>query len=303
LEEKLVMSHTLTDFVKAVRPLLAPLSPRHRRWQQFLHTLPLDPEQLPLPLASPGPNDFIICGSSRTGTTLLSAVLFQPPSVVTVMEPWDGMRMPPAELFSSLRQEIVETGALSRGKLDLQTLQTSGRVKWQQEGNTKSPLEVTDDFMLGVKWPAFWRYLPLLPETKFLVCLRDPFEVINSFKQVGGRLEQGLQYDIQFNRCLNEELKAATESKQLRRVLLYEYVHSRMLPYLYAPNVFLVRYERWFSEPDSLLEELSAFLGVPLSLSHVRILHSEKPLSLSEAEIAMIGTHCHSARALGYIHC
>ena len=70
------------------------LSPRRRRWERFLQALPLDPSELEVPLAPPGRDDFIICGCPRTGTTLLAAVLFQPPRMVTCMEPWDGMRPP-----------------------------------------------------------------------------------------------------------------------------------------------------------------------------------------------------------------
>ncbi|MEZ4617184.1 MAG: hypothetical protein R2867_16975 [Caldilineaceae bacterium] len=109
-------------------------------------------------------------------------------------------------------------------------------------------------------------------------------EVINSFKQVGGRLAQGLEYDIRFNRRMNKELTAATASTEFRRILLYDYVNQRLLPYLNQPNVFAVRYERWFLKPDVLLKELSNFLGRPLTMGHVRIRHSEKAVAITEQE-------------------
>jgi hypothetical protein len=294
------MTATLTEAAKAMRSLLAPFSPRHRRWQHFLHSLPLDPDQLPRPLAAPGANDFIICGSPRTGTTLLSAVLFQPPTVVTVMEPWDGMRMPPAQLFASLRQEILDTGNLRRGKLDMQMLLAAGSVKWHQEGASNLHFDVEKDFRLGVKWPAFWRYLELLPETKFLVCLRHPVETIHSFKEVGGRLAQGLEYDTKFNHLMNEELKAAKGGNEIRRILLYDYINLRIVPFLQHDNVFVVRYERWFTEPKRLLAELCRFLGVSLTMEHVKIRQPRGLSSMTTEEEALIRTYCQSAQPLGY---
>ena len=294
------MSSPLARTTTALRTILAPLSPGHRRWHRFLQSLPLDPDQLPRPLATPSTDDFVICGSPRTGTTLLSAVLFQPPAVITVMEPWDGMRMPPAELFTSLRQEMLDTGTLRRGKLDIQTLLASGTVQWQQEGTPNPQLCIENDLALGVKWPAFWRYLTLLPKTKFLVCVRHPFEVIRSFKQVGGRLAQGLEYDTQFNQRMNEALQAATDDVGIRRILLYDYINLRILPHLQRDNVFVVRYERWFTEPNVLLDELSSFLDVPLTMGHVTIRHSARSGPPDAEEQALIRLHCQAAQPLGY---
>lgn len=294
------MTNKITQAKSALRSVLAHFSPRRRRWQQFLRSLPLDPDQLALPLTELAPGDFIICGSPRTGTTLVSGLLFQPPKIVTVMEPWDGMRMPPAELFASLREEITQTGMLRRGKLDIAALVNSGKIQWQQEGQSAFNVEVDSDFILGVKWPAYWRYIPLMPNTKFLVCLRHPYEVINSFKQIGGRVAQGLQYDIRFNQKLNQELMAATPKREIRRILLYDYIHMRILPHLERDNVFVVRYERWFTEPEQLLQEMGDFLGKPLSSGHVNIRHPGKPSSITEEEKELIKKHCKTAHLLGY---
>lgn len=283
-----------------LRTTLAYFSPRRRRWERFLHSLPLDPETLPGPLPQPGERDFIICGCPRTGTTLLSATLFQPPGVITVMEPWDGMRMAPAELFASLRREIAATGRLSRGRLDLPLLLDRGEVRWCQEGAGAVPLAVTPHYLLGVKWPGFWRYLDTLSEPKFLVCLRDPLEVIASFRDAGGRLTQGLNQETRFNRSMNESLRGASRDPALRRVLLFEYVHTRLLPSLHRPNVMVVRYERWFTDRDNLLRELSAFLGVPVSGGRALIREPRRHASLSARELALIRQHCTTADRLGY---
>lgn len=291
-----------TPLLRRLRSLAARLSPASRRWRRFLRELPLDPDRLPRPVAPPSGRDFVVCGVPRSGTTLLAAQLFQPPRVVTVMEPWDGMRLPPAELFASLRAEIAETGRLSRGKLDVTALAERGEVSWSPEGTPTPPLDVADDFLLGVKWPAYWRFLDLLPETRFLVCLRHPAEVIASFAATPGRLARGLEYDTVFNRRLNRELLRATSDPAVRRALLWERVSRAVLPHLDRPNVLAVRYERWATDREALRGELSAFLGVELGPwpAALRQPRSARPGEGDPAIPALVAEHCPTAAALGY---
>ncbi len=284
----------------ALRSALGQLSPRRRRWQRFLDSLPLDPDALPTPLHEPGENDFVICGASRTGTTLLAAALFQPPQVVTVMEPWAGMRLPPADLYQSIRAEIGKTGQLRQGRLDITTLRDERLVAWCRDGAIPVGIEVGDRFALGVKWPAYWRFLDHLPDTKFLVCIRNPVEAIASFKRVGGRLEMGLDYDTAFNREMNGHLLAATSDPSIRRVLLYEYVNLRLLPHVGRHNVMLVRYERWFDEPDQLMREIGDFLNVELGELPVDI-RQPSETTPTETMTKAIRDLAPSARELGYV--
>jgi hypothetical protein len=275
--------------------------PSRRRWRRLLKGLTLDPDRLPMPLEAPSEDDFIICGCSRTGTSLLSALLFRPPRVVTVMEPWDGMRLPPAELFQSIRAELDRDGVLRRGRLDLRALQEDRLVRWSSDGAAPRRLELAPNYLLGVKWPIYWRYLDYLPETRFLVCLRHPLDVIASFKATGGRLAEGFDYDTPFNQAMNAELRNATGDPARRRVLLYDYVHSRLLPHLKRPNVRVVRFERWFEDPDTLVAEVGNFLGVDLSADTVAL---QPPPSmdsrLSPAEVDLVRRHCTTAESLGY---
>jgi Sulfotransferase family len=282
-----------------IRDTAARFSPNRRRWEHFLRDLPLDPNELDSPTEQPGRDDFIICGCPRTGTTLLAAVLFQPPRIVTCMEPWDGMRLPPAELFASLRDEVETTGKLKRGRLDLHELCRSGRVRWCKEGEAGVEVSVESSWLLGVKWPGYWRYLGYLPRTRFIVCLRDPYDVIASFKAMGGRVGEGLQYDTRFNREMNRELRAATSDPALRRVLLFEYVHRRLLPHLERPEVLVVRFERWFDDRAALLGDISRFLGYPVSAGHVDL---RRPRSdgLSRHDRDLIAAHCATATKFGY---
>lgn len=275
------------------------LSPRHRRWRRLIDSLDFDPDQVDR-VEPPDPRDFIICGCSRTGTSLLAAALFQPPEVVTVMEPWDGLRLPPAELFASLRNEILKGHRLARGRLDIGALEETRRMRWVRDGEAPRELNVEGSFLLGVKWPIFWRYLEFLPETKFLVCLRSPVETIASFKKAGGRLAEGLDYQSALHRPVNEDLLArAPDDAALRRVLLYEYVHQRILPYLGRPNVHVVRYERWFGDPDVVLAEVGDFLGVDSLTLPVDIL-AAAPSQLDERDRELLGKHCSTAAELGY---
>lgn len=294
------MTLSLTDRLRGFRHAVSVISPRRRRWDRFLHELPLDPERLPRPVPAPGPRDFIICGSPRSGTTLAAAMMFQPPRVITVMEPWDGMRLPPAQLFRSIREELQATGRLRRGKLRVPILQNEGRVEWCQEEESDWPLGLDEGYLLAVKWPAYWRYLDLLPDTKFVVCLRHPYETIGSYKTSGRRLAVGLNYDTAFNREMNRALQQATSNTALRRVLLFDYIHTRILPHLGRPNVLVLRYERWFTEREALLDELGHFLSVPLGLGLPVLRPPRGGTALDPSEVSLIRTHCATAAALGF---
>lgn len=270
-----------------------------KRRRRFLSQFRLDPDSLPRPLSSPGDNDFVICGCPRSGTTLLCAALFQPPAVITVSEPWEGMNVPPHALFARIRNELDTGGRLQQGRLDLRALLEEAEVRWCQESKTGRPVELSGEYLLGVKWPAFWRYLELLPNTKFLVCVRDPIAVVNSFKNGSTRLSVGLDREVAFNARMNQDLRSETSNLALRRVLLYDYINERLLPHLDRPNVFTVRYERWFTERDALVEELSEFLKVRLTSGPAAI-HEPKSITLNDRELALIRSHCRTAEKLGY---
>lgn len=272
-------------------------------WDQLRATLTLDPDRLPDPLAAPGPDDVLICGASRSGTTLLTAMLFQPPVSVSVAEPWDALRMPPADLFASLRAELT-AGELRRGHLDVAALRSSGSVVTCVDGEPSVPVSLGPGYVLAVKFPVLWRYLDRLPTARFLICLRDPREVIASYRRSPGELVEGLDYDVPFNKAMNRRLLEATDDVALRRVLLYDYVYERMLPHLDRPEVFVVRYERWCSDKDALLSELGAFLGCDLSrpMPHIRPPQNRalEPTDEDETDMALIRGQCRTADALGY---
>jgi hypothetical protein len=277
----------------SLRRLAERVSPRHRRWRALLASLTVDPEAVPPADREVGPRDFVICGCSRTGTSLVAATLFRPPRIVTVMEPWDAYRLPPRQLFTSLREEIG-SGLLSRGRLDIEALRRAGEVRWCRDGERPAPVTADEDHLLGVKVPAFRRWLDLAPSLRAVVCLRDPAEVLDSFERVGGRLGVGLEYDITFNRAMNERLGAIDDLAE-RRLALFDEVHARLLPHLGRPEVHVVRYEDWFTRPEEVRAGLSAFLGEEVG-DHPR-LELGAPASASARALA---ARSRTAAALGY---
>jgi hypothetical protein len=277
------------------------VSPAHRRWRRLLATRTLDPDALRRPVDAPGRNDVIVCGSSRSGTALVSALLHRPPACVSVMEPWDGLRLAPAELFASLRAEIELTGVMTRTRLDTAALDATGEVVWCREGARPQPVEVEPGWTLAVKWPCFWRYLDLLPTTRFVVCLRDPYQTVASYARQPGRLAQGLDYDVAFHRTMNAALAAWTDDVVDRRALLYEYVHRHIVEHLDRPNVHVVRYERWASDPERQLAELGAFVGVDIRPPNATIRPATgTPIDLDDRQADAVRRLCVSAERLGY---
>jgi len=132
------------------------------------------------------------------------------------------------------------------------------------------------------------------------VCVRAPDEVVRSSKEKRGRLIMGYDYRVAFNREMNDELRRAARTTAERRVLMYEYINSRLLGHLDRPNVYVLRYERWFQDRERVIRELSSFLDIPLGPGHARIRASDSRTSLSRAEVRMLRQHSSAARALGY---
>lgn len=268
------------------------------RWRRLLASCDLSLESASAPLRAPGDNDFIIAGCPRTGTSLLAASLFQPPDVVVSMEPWDGLRMLPSELFDSLRSEVEDSGALRRGRLDVEAIRSENRVSWVKDDETSVSVEANPGFLLGVKWPTFWQYLDFLPTTKFLVTLRHPVEVIASFQKTGGRLAEGFDYDVAFNARMNNWLARASDDPRERSALMYQYIYSRVAGHLKRENVLMVRYEDWFNEPALLTDRIAEFLGLDAFVPAVDITTPRRDYRDEYRVLAR--RHCQIAGELGY---
>ena len=92
----------------------------------------------------------------------------------------------------------------------------------------------------------------------------------------------------------------ATRNPALRRILLYDTINLRMLPYLDRPNVLEVRYERWFTDRDEMIQEMSDFLGVELGPGAPVLRPPRTESGLTTGELELIREHCRSAEPLGY---
>jgi hypothetical protein len=129
--------------------------------------------------------------------------------------------------------------------------------------------------------------------------VRRPEEVVESFARTGGRLSEGLEYEVAFNREMNRELRETTDDVELRRVLLYEYVASRIARHLEDPHVFLVRYERWFTDREGLMRDIGRFLGVDLGPG-LPVIREPRSHPHDPRVARLVRDHCPSAAALGY---
>lgn len=248
------------DVVVPAKRRLSRLRRENREFDRFVQTL----DYVPKPVEEPiGDNDFIICGSPRSGTTLLAAQLFQPTSVVTVVEPWIGLKESPATAFRMVREGLAD-GELRHGRLDVPALRDGRRVRWSDNETSTIVGPATMQTLVGIKWPAWWQYLGRLPDARFIVCVREPGEVISSYRHTGGSLREGLDYPARLNDEFNRTLRRRTRSLAARRALLFETINNEVLRHAGRNKVLIVRYERWFDDRDALGRDLEAFLGIDL---------------------------------------
>ncbi|QDV06945.1 Sulfotransferase domain protein [Planctomycetes bacterium Poly30] len=218
----------------------------------------------------------VICGCPRSGTSLLAAMLHQPPRMMTAMEPWEGLRFPPHEVFRWLRTEWAG-GRLPSTRLDVRLLEAEARVAWTREARSYRVTPANPGAPVGLKWPCYWQLLGSSKSLKFLVCVRDPASVVSSMGRQPGRLRMGLDHDVPFNHDLHRRLLQSASTEEQRRVAHYDEVYERVLRHAQDSNVMLVRYERWFEDPADLLEEISTFLGADLAHPRVRLRGGAEP--------------------------
>ncbi len=294
----------LRDRLSAALDRLAPSSFRkgvEEREQRELanSSLELHAARAQLGAAGASQQNVILCGCPRSGTSLLAAALFQPPEMVTVMEPWIGLRETPLALFASLRKEL-ESGRLPSTRLDLRALSARGHVAWN-EGDQAHRVDSGPRSLLGVKWPCYWQLLGASTAWKFIVCVRDPAAVVSSMGRQKGRLRLGLDYDVPFNRGLNQRLLLAHEEDERRRIAHFDEVYGHALEYAEDRNVLFARYERSFEAPTTLLEEISSFLDRDLTRTHVRVQGAPEPvLAKHGSTAAEIRAMSRTSARLGY---
>lgn len=293
-----VSRRSLPTSADALASLREWVHPDARRFRRFRSSFTLEPGRIPRPLEEIGERDVIICGCPRTGTSLLAGLLFHPPAIVSVVEPWEGLRQPPSGAFRAIRADIEASGRLDHGTMDLPLLVESGRVRRVEEGTGGIAVDVQPDFTLAIKWPTWFQLLPLLERSRFIVCTRDPYDTIASFVAIGGSLRRGLDYDVAFNREVNAQLASIRDLAE-RRVAMYDMINEVVLQHLGRSNVLEVRYERWFSEPTAQWSEIGRFLDMDLPPLGLELRQESKRELLTDADRAAIARSTTAAR-LGY---
>ena len=98
---------------------------------------------------------------------------------------------------------------------------------------------------------------------------------------------------------MNAVLRAATDDPGVRRALLCEYIGSKIAPHLDDPNVFVVRYERWFADRATLMNEIGSFLEVELGTGDP-VVRSPSASNDDRDVRGLVERHCPSALGLGY---
>jgi hypothetical protein len=262
---------------------------------------------IPIDMPTASPRDFVMTGAPRSGTTYLSAVLHDPPRVVTLSDPggvWKrfyrerGVSEAILDVFADFRRRIAAgepvpvldgtDGMRGRGRVDT----------WNQK-KVERAIEVSPDFALGMKNPeVFLAHLPIFLEAglRCLVCVRHPVAVISSW--VARRKRRGKPAKG-FSDGDAVTFRAPGHDAVARRIALHNHFCEQIAAVRGHPSVLLVRYGDWFERP-ALLDELCAFVGIesPGRLEPPPIAPS--PIVLEPDEQERILRECTIASELGY---
>ena len=115
----------------------------------------------------------------------------------------------------------------------------------------------------------------------------------------GGRLRRGLEYECAFYADLNGRLLRSTSEDAERRALLLEESLSAIMSSMDRPNVHVLRYERWFEDPDTVVSELGKFLEVDLAPGTIEITQP-RSREVDPKTVALVAEKVPSATDLGY---
>lgn len=266
------------------------------------------------PPAVPVPRDrvFLLTGLPRSGTTYLAAVLHDPPRVVCQSEAkgawkraWrDGAGTDEMlAILDGLRSAVREGRPVPTFE-GTAGYEGDGRVDtWNQEKIWK-PIEAGPDLRFGAKNPEI--FLDWLPRWRSLgfrvvVTVRHPVAVINSWlSQRRRRLEAGKAVEGGFGNGDATTFSADSDDPLDRCIALHEHLSRRIVEHRDDDGVLLVRYDRWFSDPDQL-QHVRSFLELPGSGPPIPApIRPEPPRHCSPDDIERIRLGCDSADALGF---
>jgi len=260
-----------------------------------------------------GQDDLLVTGLPRSGTTLLTALLDDPPRGVALGEPkwqaqWRRRNPPDPEAFAAylaedfarlraalLRGEAVEDRASPDGR-PLTNYLSGGTSAYELRSRREAGL--SPGFRLAMKWPALYTaVLPALVANgafRIVALLRHPLATLRSwnatdFPIARGRLPVGEPFWPELAALCGSDRPLA--EKQAR---IWELFAARYLAC--GDRITLLRYEDLVAEPAAVAARLGlAFAAVP-----VRPAVPRPPAESSaerEAEAA-VAAFCPSARRL-----
>lgn len=274
----------------------------------------------PAPEWSGHSHDLLLTGIPRSGTSLLCNLLHRFRNCVMINEPeaisdaFD-RHQPPGlapELYRDLRA-AVSAGRPLRNKLREGRVVEDTTLDYRIEEYL--PAVESAGFILGTKDTLAYltglRFLRrLLPGTRFVACVRDPFETIASWKVSFPHLRDALvpRVLLEHGPALGLSLKDRGELEKIcdstylpeRRALWWNYLGKLILEQP-AQNFFVVRYDLLISNPHGVLEAILSGWpkgGLRESLTLRPISRGPSPLDAADKEA--IGDLCaETARALG----
>ncbi len=263
--------------------------------------------------AGTGVADFLLTGLPRSGTTLLTALLDDPPRSVAIGEPrwqqeWRRRNAPDPEAFAVyLREDFARVRAvLLRGEAIEDRVAMDGLplTNYVQDGARAFAFRerreggLAPDFRLAMKWPALYTaVLPALVASgafRIIAQLRDPLATLRSwnatdFPIARGRLPAGEPYWPELAELCGSERPLA--EKQAR---IWELFASRYLAL--GERITLLRYEDLVSDAAATARRLG------LEFADVAVVpRPDRPdpdPAATRAMAAAIEAFCPSARRL-----
>lgn len=257
------------------------------------------------------PTTFVLTGLPRGGTTYLSAVLYNPPQVITISDPQGvfrrfhlehGVSAAILELFEDFRRRI------ERGE-SIPTLEGTdgfvgrGRVDTWNQKKVLRPVEAAPGFALGMKNPEiFLAHLGvfLAAGLRCVVSLRHPLSILHSWRRrTLDRAAQDGGPPRGFGAGEAPGFVAPHADPLTAAIALHNHYCHEILSHRGHAGLLLIRHEDWFADPTQL-DRVCAFLSIP-SLGHLR----PPPMpatawSLGDAERAAILRGCAIAGEFGY---
>lgn len=236
------------------------------------------------------PNEILLTGLPRSGTTMMCHLLNKLDNVVALHEPMNTHALSDAGLAKvngvihdfalKARAQVLETGTApskaSDGKVPSNHLTDKIRGDGQRErnlnGNTIAVTNVTaPDFLLCIKHPAvFTGLLPTLSESfRCVASVRNPLAVLMSWRTAGMKVSEGKlpatqRVDPVFAKNIDKRRDAMD-----RQLYILDYFFQR---YLALPKGDMIRYEDVIATGGAVLGHVApaaAAMAEPLSSRNV----------------------------------